>query len=114
MGVALLIRSDYEDALKTHLQALKIRETLKDSTGMLESNLNIGNVYYRNGEMGKAAEMYEKALVYGLATKNLRGQSLIYNNLATITVTDGWQIKARKIIIWHWNTFKSPFRSRRS
>ncbi|MBA4300251.1 MAG: hypothetical protein C0433_09150 [Cyclobacterium sp.] len=81
MGVAQLIRSDYEDALKTHLQALKIREALKDSTGMLESNLNIGNVYYRNGEMAKAAEMYQKALVYGLAIKNLRGQSLIYNNL---------------------------------
>ncbi|RIW15217.1 hypothetical protein D0X99_12310 [Algoriphagus lacus] len=81
-GVAQLIRSDYEDALKTHLQALKIREALQDSVGMLESNLNIGNVYYRNGEMGKAAQMYEKALVYGLATKNLRGQSLIYNNLA--------------------------------
>ncbi len=81
MGVALLIRSDYEDALTAHLEALNIRESLQDSTGMLESNLNIGNVYYRNGEMGKAAEMYEKALVYGLATKNLRGQSLIYNNL---------------------------------
>lgn len=89
MGVALLIRSDYEDALKTHLQALKIRETLKDSTGMLESNLNIGNVYYRNGEMGKAADMYEKALVYGLALKNLRGQSMIYNNLGNY-YSDRW------------------------
>ncbi|WP_111672098.1 tetratricopeptide repeat-containing sensor histidine kinase [Algoriphagus litoralis] len=80
-GVAYLIRSDYEDALAAHLEALKIREDLQDSTGMLESNLNIGNVYYRNGEMGKAAEMYEKALVYGIATNNLRGQSLIFNNL---------------------------------
>lgn len=81
MGVALLIRSDYEDALTAHLEALRIRENLQDSTGMLESNLNIGNVYYRNGEMAKAAEMYQRALVYGLAIKNLRGQSLIYNNL---------------------------------
>lgn len=81
MGVALLISSEYEEALKMHLQALKIRETLRDSTGILESNINIGNVYYRNGEMGKAADMYEKALVYGLAIKNLRGQSMIYNNL---------------------------------
>jgi signal transduction histidine kinase len=89
MGVALLIRSDYEDALKTHLQALKIREVLNDSSGMLESNLNIGNVYYRNEEMGKAAEMYEKALVYGLATKNLRGQSMIYNNLGNY-YSDRW------------------------
>lgn len=81
MGVALLIRSDYEDALTAHLEALKIRESLQDSTGLLESNLNIGNVYYRNGEMAKAAEMYQKALVYGVALKNLRGQSMIYNNL---------------------------------
>lgn len=89
MGVAQLIRSDYEEALKTHLQALKIREALKDSTGMLESNLNIGNVYYRNGEMGKAAQLYEKALVYGLATKNLRGQSMLYNNLGNY-YSDTW------------------------
>ena len=81
MGVAQLISSDYEEALKTHLKALKIRQSLRDSTGMLESNLNIGNVYYRNGEMGKAAGMYETALVFGIATKNLRGQSMIYNNL---------------------------------
>lgn len=89
MGVAQFIRSDYEDALQAHLQALKIRESLRDSVGMLESNLNLGNVYYRNGEMGKAAEMYEKALVYGLATKNLRGQSLIYNNLGNY-YSDRW------------------------
>lgn len=89
MGVAYLIRSNYEEALKTHIQALKIRETLQDSTGMLESNLNIGNVYYRNGEMAKAAEMYLKALVYGIAIKNLRGQSLIYNNLGNYHL-DRW------------------------
>ncbi len=81
MGVAQLISSEYEESLKTHLQALRIREALRDSTGMLESNLNIGNVYYRNREMGKAAEMYKTALIYGIATKNLRGQSMIYNNL---------------------------------
>lgn len=88
-GVAQLIRSDFEDALTAHLEALKIRETLQDSTGMLESNLNIGNVYYRNGEMSKAAELYKKALVYGLALKNLRGQSLIYNNLGNYH-SDRW------------------------
>lgn len=81
MGVALLIRSEYEEALKTHLRALAIREKLQDSTGVMESNINIGNVYYRNGDMGRAAEMYEKALGYALAVKHLRGQSMIYNNL---------------------------------
>ena len=95
MGVALLIRSDYEDALEAHLEALKIRENLQDSTGMLESNLNIGNVYYRNGEMAKAAVMYNKALVYGLVIKNLRGQSLIYNNLGNYHM-DRWTTNQSK------------------
>jgi|GEM_PF-587298 len=95
MGVAQLISSDYEEALKTHLMALKTRESLQDSVGMLESNLNIGNVYYRNGEMGKAAGMYEKALVYGLATKNLRGQSMIYNNLGNY-YKDKWSTSKTK------------------
>jgi signal transduction histidine kinase len=94
-GVAFLIRSDYEEALKTHLEALRIRESLSDSTGMLESNINIGNVYYRNGEMRKAADMYEKALVYGLAIKNLRGQSMIYNNLGNY-YKDKWSTSNAK------------------
>lgn len=95
MGVAYLIGSEYEEAIKSHFKALKIREELLDSAGMLESNLNIGNVYYRNGEMAKAAGMYEKALVIGLATKNLRGQSLIYNNLGNY-YKDKWSVNNSK------------------
>lgn len=83
MGVAQLIKSDYEAALVSHLEALKIRESLKDSLGMLESNLNLGNIYYRSGELDKAADLYRKALEYALKINSVKGQGLLYNNLGS-------------------------------
>lgn len=90
MGVAQLIKSDYEAALVSHLEALKIRDGLKDSLGMLESNLNLGNIYYRSGELEKAADLYRKALVYALKLNSVKGQGLLYNNLGSYH-RDLWQ-----------------------
>ena len=90
MGVANLIKSDYEAALRSHLEALKIRENLKDSLGMLESNLNLGNIYYRSGELEKAADLYRKALVFALKTKSVKVQGLLYNNLGSYHL-DVWR-----------------------
>lgn len=83
MGVANLIKSDYEAALKSHLEALKIREGLNDTLGMLESNLNLGNIHYRSGELDIAADLYRKALAFALKINNLKGQGLLYNNLGS-------------------------------
>jgi tetratricopeptide (TPR) repeat protein len=55
-GVSLLIKSEFESSLQNHLKALKIRETLPDSIGIIESYLNIGNIYYRTGEAVKGAK----------------------------------------------------------
>ncbi|MCS4435143.1 ATP-binding protein [Aquiflexum gelatinilyticum] len=84
-----LIKSDFEAALKAHIEALKIRESLLDSVGMLESNLNLGNIYYRTKELDKAAKFYHTALIFGLKTNNLRGLALIYNNLGSYHL-DRW------------------------
>jgi signal transduction histidine kinase/predicted peroxiredoxin len=89
IGVSNLIKSDFEAALKAHYEALKIREVLLDSVGMLESNLNLGNIYYRSKELDKAAKFYHAALFYGLKTNNLRGLALIYNNLGSYHL-DRW------------------------
>jgi signal transduction histidine kinase len=89
IGVSNLIKSDFEAALKAHFEALKIREVLQDSVGMLESNLNLGNIYYRSKELDKAAKFYHAALFYGLKTNNLRGLALIYNNLGSYHL-DRW------------------------
>ena len=83
MGVANLIKSDYEAALKSHLEALKIREALNDTLGMLESNLNLGNIHYRSGELDIAADLYRKALDFALKINNVKGQGLLYNNLGS-------------------------------
>jgi len=91
LGVSNLIKSDYEAALKAHFEALKIREVLMDSVGMLESNLNLGNIYYRSKELDKAAKFYHAALFFGLKTNNLRGLSLIYNNLGSYHL-DNWNL----------------------
>lgn len=91
LGVSNLIKSDYEEALKAHYEALKIREVLLDSVGMLESNLNLGNIYYRLKELDKAAKFYHEALFFGLKTNNLRGQALIYNNLGSYHL-DNWNL----------------------
>ncbi|WP_194975306.1 tetratricopeptide repeat-containing sensor histidine kinase [Aquiflexum lacus] len=91
LGVSNLIKSDYEAALKAHFEALKIREVLKDSVGMLESNLNLGNIYYRSKELDKAAKFYHDALFFGLKINNQRGLGLIYNNLGSYHL-DRWNL----------------------
>ena len=83
MGVANLIKSDFEAALKSPLAAFKIRKSLKDKTGILESNLNLGNIQYRSGELDKAANLYRKAPAFALKIKNLKGQGLLCNNLGS-------------------------------
>ena len=94
IGVSNLIKSEFESALKAHFGALTIRESINDSVGMLESNLNLGNIYYRSGEIEKAAGMYQKALVFGLKTNNSKGVALIYNNLGSFH-KDKWRVNKK-------------------
>lgn len=88
-GVAYLIKSDFESALKTHIEALKLRESILDSAGMMESYLNIGNIHYRLAEPARAMENYKIAL--GIAEKidHQRGMSLLFNNIGSFYL-DRW------------------------
>lgn len=82
-GVSSLIKSDYETAMKSHLDALAIREQLQDTVGLLESHLNLGNILYRTGSAREAAVRYRKALHYARLSGNQRGQGLLFNNLGS-------------------------------
>lgn len=82
-GVSQLIQSNFESAMETHLEALTLREELRDTVGLLESQLNIGNILYRTGNANEAAQRYRTALFYAEITGNQRGQSLLYNNLGS-------------------------------
>jgi tetratricopeptide (TPR) repeat protein len=82
-GVSLLIKSEFENSLQNHLKALKIREALPDSIGIMESYLNIGNIYYRSGEPTKGAGSYKTALSVAKKINHERGLSLLFNNLGS-------------------------------
>ncbi|UJP63945.1 tetratricopeptide repeat-containing sensor histidine kinase [Mongoliitalea daihaiensis] len=88
-GISFLIKSSFDSAMQTHINALKIREHIQDTLGLIESHLNIGNVLYRTGSAGDAVKRYMKSLDYALIANNLRAQSLLYNNLGSY-YTDLW------------------------
>lgn len=89
-GVSQLIQSNFEAAMATHLEALSLREELQDTVGLLESQLNIGNILYRTGNANEAAQRYRKALYFAQVSGNQRGQGLLYNNLGSY-FRDLWQ-----------------------
>lgn len=82
-GVSFLIKSSFDSAMQTHIDALKIRENIQDTLGLMESHLNIGNILYRTGSPRDAAKRYQKSLKYALIANNLRAQGLLYNNLGS-------------------------------
>ncbi|UZD23974.1 ATP-binding protein [Algoriphagus halophytocola] len=89
VGVSYLIQSDYEKSLSTHLEALGIRENLQDTVGIIESTMNLGNIYYRLKELDKAVKQYEKSLELAQLINHERAMSLLYNNLGSYYL-DRW------------------------
>ncbi|MGY6520544.1 MAG: tetratricopeptide repeat-containing sensor histidine kinase [Mongoliitalea sp.] len=82
-GVSFLIKSSFDSAMQTHINALKIRESIQDTIGLMESHLNIGNILYRTGNGKDAAQRYKKSLEYALLSDNQRALGLLYNNLGS-------------------------------
>lgn len=82
-GVSFLIKSSFDSAMQAHINALKIRENIQDTLGLMESHLNIGNILYRTGSAKDAIKRYQKSLTYALMADNLRAQGLLYNNMGS-------------------------------
>lgn len=83
LGVTQLLKSDYEKALATHMQALKLREQINDTVGVIASYINIGNVYYKSFDQGRAVQSYKTAAVLAEKIENKLLLSKIYNNLGS-------------------------------
>lgn len=90
-AVAYLIKSDFETSMKLNLEALKIRETIQDTVGLIESHLNLGNILYRTSKSNEAVLRYKKALVYAKLSNNQRGLSLLFNNIGSY-YRDKWKV----------------------
>lgn len=90
-AVAFLIKSDFETSMKLNLEALKIREAIQDTVGLLESHLNIGNILYRTNKSNEAVGRYKKALTYAKLANSQRGLSLLFNNIGSY-YRDRWKL----------------------
>ncbi len=90
IGVSFLIKSEYEDALSTHFEALGIREAIQDSVGMIESTMNLGNIYYRLNDTEKAVKQYQESLEIAKKIHHERAMSLLYNNIGSYHL-DRWK-----------------------
>src|SRR5690606_7386423 len=90
IGVSYLIKAEYETALSTHFEALTIREAIQDTVGMIESTMNVGSLYYRLHDSGKAAIEYHKSLDLAQKINHERAMSLLYNNLGSYYL-DKWK-----------------------
>lgn len=64
-------KDDYQMALKYYQQALKLLETKNFQEGIVNAWSNIGNLYRRMGELGKALEYVQKAVDHYRETKNM-------------------------------------------
>jgi len=80
-AVCLLILDKHEESINLHYKILKIREDYKDTLGMAESLLNIGNVYYRGHDKNQAIKFYLKSREYALKYNNQKLLSSLSNNL---------------------------------
>lgn len=91
IGVSFLIKSEYEEALSTHFEALGIREAIQDSIGMIESTMNLGNIYYRLNDTDKAVKHYHESLEIAKKLQHERAMSLLYNNIGSYYL-DRWKV----------------------
>src|ERR1051326_7124275 len=81
LGTALQGLGKYDDALKEDSICLKIREEIKDTSGLAKILNNIGLTYSNKGESRKALEALTRALGYRKLANNTKGMPRTYTNI---------------------------------
>jgi tetratricopeptide (TPR) repeat protein len=85
LGIVHYRLKQYDRALAYYQQALQIREqVLKDQAGIRSVLNNIGNVYYDQGQLGKAKAAYTKALAIARKIDHREGIATAMISLARI------------------------------
>ena len=76
--------SQFEAALQSWQQALRIYQELKDRKGEGNALNNLGNAYYSLGNYGKAIEYQEQRLAIAREIKDRRGEGQSLGNLGVV------------------------------
>jgi tetratricopeptide (TPR) repeat protein len=77
--------ASYDDAIKNHLESIKIKEKMKDERGLATSYNNIANVYTHTGQYEEALNYYQQTrrIHERLRPQNKTSLALAYDNLAS-------------------------------
>lgn len=96
MGIGLIYtyQSDYKNAMKYDLMALKLVEEAKDERQIVSMSMNIGIIYYDLGNFPKALEYYNKALAGNIKMGRKTGIAYSYGNIGNVYSSMGENDKA--------------------
>ena len=89
LGLVYNSLANFPEALKSHLAALKIRESLNDARGKANSYMNIGITYRRNRDTQNALKYYLMALKIQEELKDVKNMAGSLHNLGVIYLTNG-------------------------
>ncbi len=89
LGNINLDQSNYSNALKYFLKALKIHEELENTVQISGCYVNIGNVYFEQGMNDKATDYYFKALKIADELGDKKTMAKCYNNIGNILLLQG-------------------------
>lgn len=89
LGVSLLYRRKYDEALRLHFDALKILEKLEDTHGIAVCSNNIGIILRNQNDYSKAYEYHLKALDLYSQNGDKCGMADSYNNMGNNSVMQG-------------------------
>ncbi len=85
LGVNQEITGSYDDAIKSYLKSMDIDARLGDSTGVAQTQINIGLLHLELGQTGQARILLTKALNFFRKTENSNGMALAYHNLGKLS-----------------------------
>jgi two-component sensor histidine kinase len=83
IAFAYYLRSNYEPALKNHLQSLELRKKVDDPRFIAISLGSVGMIYRAKKDYKKAIEYYKQAIEINSQTQNKAGLMSNYINLAS-------------------------------
>lgn len=94
MGLVYTYQSDYKNAMKYDLMALKLAEEIKNEKQVVGLSMNIGIIYYDLQNFPKALEYYTKALKGNQKLGRKSGIAYCYGNLGNVYSSMGQNEKA--------------------
>lgn len=89
MGNTSFNFSKYKEALGYYTKALKLREVIKDSIGVIASYNNLGLIHYIKGDYKQALQNYFISLKKAEEINDEKGMALAYNNIGKVYMDQG-------------------------